>query len=107
MILFTLASLLCAFSNTGLWFIISRALQGIGGALMIPNGNPILFAAYPAHERGKAYGWLVSISGIFMITGPVIGGLLTEYLSWRYIFLKINVPVAAVGSFIPFVPPPL
>ncbi len=104
--LFSIASALCGLSQASSWFIASRALQGVGGALLLPATGAILFSAFPPRERGKALGLYVSVGSIFLALGPFIGGLFTQYLSWRYVFW-INLPIAAVGLALTFyaVPP--
>lgn len=94
--LFALASAFCGLSNTEFSFIASRVLQGIGGALLIPSTSLIIFSSFPANERGKAFGIFISIGSIFLSLGPFIGGVLTEYVNWRYVFW-INLPIAAFG----------
>jgi EmrB/QacA subfamily drug resistance transporter len=76
--------------------IASRAVQGIGAALMMPATLSIITHAFPASERGKAIGTWAGVSALALSIGPVVGGFLTEYVSWRAIFF-INLPVA-VGA---------
>ena len=73
--------------------IASRAIQGIGAALMMPATLSIITHAFPASERGKAIGTWAGVSALALSIGPVVGGFLTEYVSWRAIFF-INLPVA-------------
>ncbi|MES2121798.1 MAG: MFS transporter, partial [Chlamydiota bacterium] len=87
---------LCGLSQTEGWLIFSRSLQGIGGALMIPATQGIIMTHFAPHQRGKAIGLFVSIGSIFLSLGPLIGGSLTEYFSWHYVFW-INLPIAAIG----------
>jgi EmrB/QacA subfamily drug resistance transporter len=94
--LFILASISCALGNSGLWLAISRGIQGIGGAMMIPATQTIIFNAFGSSERGRAIGLYVGSSSVFLIIGPLLGGLLTEHLSWRWIFW-INLPIAILG----------
>ncbi len=94
--LFATASALCGISNSADWLIFNRALQGAGGALMIPAAQGIILHSFSTHERGKAFGLYVSFGAIFLAIGPMIGGLLTQYLTWRYTFW-INLPIAAMG----------
>jgi EmrB/QacA subfamily drug resistance transporter len=85
-VLFTISSFLCAFSNSVLFIIIYRALQGIGSAMAFSTGVAILTSVFPAEERGRALG--ISMAGIYLgiSVAPFIGGVLTEYFGWRSIF---------------------
>lgn len=93
---FAFASMLCGLSTSEWGMIFSRALQGIGGAFMMPATQGIIISHVPPHQRGKAMGLFVSIGSIFLALGPLIGGSLTTYLSWHYVFW-INLPIAAIG----------
>ncbi|HET8785614.1 MAG TPA: MFS transporter, partial [Candidatus Limnocylindrales bacterium] len=79
--------------------IISRAVQGIGAAFVIPATLSILSSVFPAEERGRAIGIWAGVSGVALALGPVIGGVLTQYISWRAIFY-INGPVAVAAIVI-------
>lgn len=94
--LFSLSSALCGLATTQFFLVSSRILQGTGAALMIPSAISIIFQTFPEEQRGKAMGLYVSIGSIFLSLGPLLGGLLSQYLSWRLIFL-INIPIALVG----------
>jgi EmrB/QacA subfamily drug resistance transporter len=103
--IFAIASAFCGLSNFPTEMIIARAFQGIGASMMIPSQQAIMLATFPPHQRGKALGFYVSASSIFLAIGPFVGGSLTQYLSWRYIFW-INLPIAAFGLiFTQFVVP--
>ncbi len=94
--IFAGASAMCGLSDTEAWLIFSRALQGVGGAFLLPATQGIIISHFPPHQRGKALGLFVSIGAIFLALGPLIGGFLTSYLSWRYVFW-INLPIASIG----------
>ena len=96
MSIFALASAMGGFANGSGWLMISRSLQGIGGAMMSPASWAIIIDTFPFKERGRAMGILVGVSSLFLCTGPSIGGFLTEVLSWRWIFW-INLPIAIMG----------
>lgn len=96
LIVFAAASALCGLSIDMNTFIASRALQGVGGAVLIPTTTAILFSCFPPHERGRALGYYVSGGSIFLAIGPFIGGSLTQYASWRMIFY-LNLPIALLG----------
>jgi len=99
MILFIFSSILCAAASTGTWLIIGRILQGVGGAFMMPNSSPIFRSIVKPEEIGKMTGVYVSIASVFLLLGPSIGGLLTQYVSWRGIFW-LNFPLALAGILI-------
>ncbi|MDA3646490.1 multidrug efflux MFS transporter [Saccharopolyspora indica] len=95
-IIFTLASVLCGVS-TELWMLIAaRVLQGVGGGMLVPVGQAMLFRAFPANERAKAGAVLAIPITVAPMLGPVLGGVLVEYADWRWIFF-INVPVGALA----------
>jgi EmrB/QacA subfamily drug resistance transporter len=94
--LFTVGSLLCAWSPTLNLLVISRAIQGIGGAMLLPVGRLAVLRAFP-RERFLHAMSLVTIPGLVgPLLGPVVGGWLVEYASWQWIFL-INIPVGVAG----------
>ena len=86
-IIFTISSSLCTWSPNQTFLIIVRALQGVGGAMISATGTALLISAYPPQERGKILGINIAAVYIGLTIGPFIGGLLTEHLGWRYIFL--------------------
>jgi EmrB/QacA subfamily drug resistance transporter len=86
-LIFTVASSFCIWSPTQFFLIAARALQGIGGAMIFSTGTAMLILAYPPDERGKIIGINTAAVYIGLTVGPFIGGLLTQHLGWRYIFL--------------------
>jgi EmrB/QacA subfamily drug resistance transporter len=94
--IFVLSSISCALSPNMMWAIISRGVQGIGGALMIPATTAIIYNAFKPQERGRAMGVYIGISSVFLTLGPLLGGLLSQYLSWRWVFW-VNFPIAILG----------
>ncbi len=93
-VIFAITSATAGFAANPEMLIASRAVQGIGAALMMPATLSIITHAFPAAERGKAIGTWAGVSALALSIGPVVGGFLTEYVSWRAIFF-INLPVAA------------
>ena len=87
-------SLLCALSANGAWLISSRALQGVGSALLGATAAAIVTAAFPPEERGRALGINVMAVYLGLSVGPPLGGFLTDAFGWQAIFL-INIPIAA------------
>jgi EmrB/QacA subfamily drug resistance transporter len=92
---FTLASLACGLAPGIGWLIGFRAVQGVGGAMMMPNTLSIITNVFSPQERGKAMGFWGGVSGFSLALGPCLGGLLVEAASWRWIFF-INVPVGII-----------
>jgi EmrB/QacA subfamily drug resistance transporter len=91
-VVFTLGSLLCGLAGSPTVLSLSRAFQGIGGAIMFATGLALLANAVRGRDRGAAFGVFGAVTGIAVAVGPVLGGALTSGLSWRWIFL-VNIPV--------------
>ncbi|MFM9919163.1 MFS transporter [Lacisediminihabitans sp. H27-G8] len=89
--IFALASILAAFSQTGDLLIGSRVIQGIGGAMVLPTTLSIINATFRGRERGIAFAVWGSTIGGMVAVGPLLGGWLTTYFSWRWAF-GINIP---------------
>ena len=98
LVLFTAASLLCGSAQNGLSLQLSRGLQGVGGAVMFSVSLALLADAFRGKDRGTAFGIWGAITGLAVAVGPLLGGALTSWLSWRWIFF-VNLPVGllAVG----------
>jgi len=97
--LFTVASVWCGLASGPGQLIAARAVQGIGGALMIPGSLAIISASFSEENRGKAIGTWSGFSGVTAAIGPVVGGSLIDNVSWRAAFL-INIPLALIVLFI-------
>lgn len=95
-VLFTLSSLGAGLSNQIELLIAWRAVQAVGAAIMVPVSLAIVTLAFPPHQRGLALGVWGGMAGVAGAVGPTLGGILTEYVGWQWIFL-VNIPVAAVA----------
>ncbi|GEP06058.1 MFS transporter [Methylobacterium oxalidis] len=93
---FMAGSLACAASNGLGWFVAARFLQGIGGAMMVPVGRLVILRSVPKAELVTALAYLTIPALIGPIMGPPLGGLITTWLDWRWIFL-INIPIGLIG----------
>jgi EmrB/QacA subfamily drug resistance transporter len=94
--LFTLASAACALAPNAEVLIAFRAVQGIGAAIVMPLSLTILTSAFPPERRGAVVGIWGGIAGLAVASGPLIGGALTQGLSWHWIFW-VNVPIGAMA----------
>lgn len=92
-VIFALASVWCALAMSPGQLIAARAVQGVGGALLVPGSLAIISAAFEGERRGKAIGTWSGFTGITSVLGPVLGGYMVENLSWRWVFF-INIPLA-------------
>jgi EmrB/QacA subfamily drug resistance transporter len=95
-VVFTLGSVLCGFATSLLDFVIYRIIQGLGGAMMTPVGRLVVLRSIPKHEYVSAFAWLVVPALIGPMIGPPLGGFITTYFSWRWIFW-INIPIGVLG----------
>lgn len=96
---FTAASVLCAVAPSAGLLIAARAVQGVGGALLVPGSLAIIAATFHPDDRGKAIGTWSGLAGVASAIGPFVGGWLIDAVSWRLVFL-LNVPIAAVAAAI-------
>ena len=92
---FALASAWCGVAPNVQQLIAARALQGIGGALLVPGSLALISASFPVQERGRAIGTWSGFTAITAAIGPVLGGWLIEHASWRWVFF-INLPIGAM-----------
>ena len=90
--LFGLSSIACGLAESGTALIAARAAQGLGAAVIFPFTVAMITAVFKPEERGRAFGIQTAIGGCFISMGPLVGGFLTDVLSWRWIFW-INIPV--------------
>ena len=96
---FMLGSLACSFSFSLETFVVSRFFQGIGSSMMTPVGRLLLVRSTPRNELVSAMAWLTVPALVAPVTGPLIGGFLTTYLSWHWIFW-INIPIGITGIIV-------
>ncbi|MGN6480869.1 MFS transporter [Luteibacter sp.] len=97
--LFTVGSILCGFASNLPLLVVSRLLQGIGGAMMVPVGRLVLLRSVPKSELVSAMSWLLVPALIGPVVGPPLGGFIVTWVSWRWIFY-INVPIGLVGMWL-------
>ncbi len=98
-ILFMLTSVLCGFSFNMPMLIIMRGLQGACGGVLASSAFIIASELFPPKQRGKYIGILASMHGLASLLGPVTGGVITDYLSWHWIFY-INIPLGLIAFFL-------
>ncbi len=94
--MFTLASVLCGGAQSLPQLVVFRVLQGAGGAMMVPVGRLLLLRNVPKSELVAAMAWLTTPALIGPVVGPPLGGFITTYFSWRWVF-DINVPIGVAG----------
>jgi len=99
LVLFSLASLTCGLSTTPLMLNLSRAAQGVGGAIMFATSLALIAQAFSGKERGTAIGVYGAVVGGAVAIGPLVGGAITSGIGWRWIFF-VNIPIGAVAVVI-------
>jgi EmrB/QacA subfamily drug resistance transporter len=100
--IFTFASALCGFAPDANQLIAARVLQGVGGALLVPQTLAILTTLFPPERRGAAFGVWAGVAGLATLAGPTVGGAIVTYIDWRWIFF-VNVPIGIVALVATFV----
>src|SRR5271166_5504973 len=93
---FTIGSVLCGRSDSLAFLVVSRFLQGAGGALMVPVGRLVLLRTAAKQELVAAMAWLTVPALLGPVLGPPVGGFIVTYFSWRWIF-DINIPIGVLG----------
>jgi EmrB/QacA subfamily drug resistance transporter len=95
-IVFTLGSAACGFATSLFDFVLFRIVQGIGGAMMVPVGRLVILRTVPKSELISALAWLTIPALMGPVIGPPLGGFITTFASWRWIFW-INIPIGVLG----------
>jgi EmrB/QacA subfamily drug resistance transporter len=98
-VLFMLSSLLCGLADGWLFLALARGLQGIGGAIMFATSLALLAQAFRTSGRSTAFAVFGAVTGIAVAIGPVLGGALTSWLSWRWIFF-VNLPLGLLALLV-------
>ncbi len=99
LLLFSAASLFGGFATSQAWLLTARAIQGVGGAIIAPTALALITTNFPeGQERNRAFGVYAAMSGGGSAAGLLLGGILTTYLSWRWVFF-VNVPIGILVAF--------
>lgn len=96
MVVFTASSLWCGLAGSIEELIIARAVQGLGASLLTPQTMSVINRAFPIERRGSALGVWGATAGLSVLSGPLLGGFITEYASWNWVFF-INVPIGVLS----------
>jgi EmrB/QacA subfamily drug resistance transporter len=102
LVIFALASAACGAAASPGQLIAARVIQGVGAAALTPQAMVIIQQVFPRERMGAAFGVSFSMVGLAAVSGPTLGGLLTTYLSWRWVFY-VNLPIAAAGIALAYV----
>ena len=95
-VIFVIGSVLCAASQTMVELVVARGIQGLGAGGLIPLAIATIGDLFSPRERGKIQGYTAGLFAVTSVAGPLLGGLLTDHATWRWIFL-INIPVGALA----------
>jgi EmrB/QacA subfamily drug resistance transporter len=101
LVVFTAGSASSGLSQDPTWLILSRALQGLGAALMSPQGLPFITSLFPAEKRGGPFAMMGMVSGLAVLAGPTLGGFIVTHWGWRWIFY-LNVPLGVITLALTF-----
>ena len=96
LVVFTAASLACGLATGANMLIAARVIQGLGAAMMNPATLSIITVTFPPRQRGTAIGIWAGVSALALAIGPLVGGFISEYVNWNWIFF-INVPIGAIA----------
>ncbi|HEU0169622.1 MAG TPA: MFS transporter [Chloroflexota bacterium] len=97
LVLFTVASMMCGLSQSGMQLVMARFIQGIGAAMVMANSVALLTDAFPLEQRGQALGFNMMAATGGWVFGSVAGGVITQFLGWRYVFF-VNAPIGLLGA---------
>ncbi len=98
-ILFLAGSVLCGFSHSMLELILFRAIQGLGGGGLMVGAQAVIADIVPPRDRGRYAGMFGGVFGAATVLGPLLGGVIVEYWSWRWIFF-VNLPFGIIALFV-------
>ena len=97
--IFLVASVLCGFAWSMVSLIVFRALQGLGAGAVLPMGQTIIGDVYSVAERAKITGYVAGVWAASSVIGPTLGGVFSDYISWRWIFF-VNIPIAIAAMLV-------
>lgn len=97
---FGVSSLMCALAPTAGFLIISRGVQGIAGALLVPSSLALILSTFRGPAQGKAIGMWTAWTSAAFLTGPILGGLFVDFLSWRWVFAINVAPIVVTLSLL-------
>jgi MFS family permease len=101
-VVFTVASALSGLAHDPTQLILARAAQGLGAALLAPQGLPIMTTLFPPERRGGVFAIYGALAGLAVVAGPLVGGFIVTHFGWRWIFY-VNVPVGVLTLVLAFV----